>query len=117
MTRPALLPETTTPEDLAAHLGVAVRTLKDRAKEIGAYRKIGATWFFLPEDVAAIMEASRPCPSRSTDAAKSGTTAGPSLEGDYGDLRARLTAKGRSGSRRKPKPGNGAVISMDRARG
>ena len=35
---------------------VSERTLKERARKIGAYRKLGQAMFFLPEDLDKIME-------------------------------------------------------------
>ena len=54
MTRP-LLPEYTTPAELAAHLGVSERALRERAREIGACRVFGKRLILLAEDVAALV--------------------------------------------------------------
>lgn len=34
--------------------------MRDKARQIGAYRLIGKTMFLMPEDVEALLEASRP---------------------------------------------------------
>lgn len=108
-----LLPDYTTPEELAAHLGVPVRTLKELARRIGACSIIGKSMILTEDDVRTIMEATR-CPSKSTSAARSGTIEAP-LTGDaFAALQKRLTAKSQSGSRRKSKAARGNVISMAR---
>src|SRR6476646_4864794 len=82
------LPDFTTPEALADHLGWSPRRVREVARRLGACRIIGNRMILLPDDVKAIMEASKPCPSSSTDAAKSGTIAAPLPGGDYEALRA-----------------------------
>lgn len=109
-----VLPAFTTPAELAAHLGVPERTLRAKAREIGACRELGKTTILLEGDVQAILEAMRPCPSKSTGAAKSGTIEAPLRGDDYGALRERLTGKSRSGSRRRSKAALGNVVSMGR---
>jgi hypothetical protein len=59
------LPETTTPEALASSLGVSERRVRTLARRLGACRIFGNRMLLLGEDVAAIMEAVRPCPSKS----------------------------------------------------
>jgi hypothetical protein len=53
--------------------------LRKLAKRHGIGRKLGRTYVFTPEDVAALVK-SLPCPSSSSDAreAPTGTSAGPS---------------------------------------
>ena len=114
--RPALLPDYVTPADLAGHLGIAERALRELAQELGVYRKIGKAMFFLEGDVQTILEAAKPCPTKSTGAAKSGTTGAPLPGGDYAALAALRTKASPKGSRQKPKAGNGKVILMDRGR-
>lgn len=116
MTSRALLPEHILPADLAAHLGVSERTLRETARELGAFRQFGKRMILLPEDVDAIMEASRPCPLSSTAVGASGTTAAPLPAGDYGALRERRTKRAPNGSPRKPKQPRGTIVSMDRGR-
>ena len=111
-----LLPDYTTPADLAGHFGVPERTLREKLREIGAYAILGKRMVLFSEHVEALKE-SMQCHSRSSDAERSGTTEGQLPEGNYTSLRERLTEKSRKGSRRKPKRVHGGVVSMDRARG
>lgn len=108
-----LLPEYTTPEELAAHLNVPERTLKELARKIGACSIIGKSMILTEDDVNTIMEATR-CPSKSTSAARSGTIEAPLTGGDFVALQKRLTAKSRKGSKRKSNGAHGNVISMGR---
>ena len=110
------LPAHITPEELAQHLGVSERTLREQARAIGACRIIGKKMILLESDVDAIMEATRPCLSKSTSAAKSGNTGAQPPEGDYAALRAQRTKRSPKGSRQKPNGGSGVVISMERGR-
>jgi len=114
--RPALLPDHLTPAQLAGHLGIAERTLREMARATGAYRQIGKQMFFLEGDVQSILEAAKPCHTKSSSAAKSGTIGAAPPKGDSEALRERLTKQSPKGSRRKQKPANGNIISMDRGR-
>ena len=105
------LPEFVPVEDLAQHLGVPVRGLKDRVKELGACCKFGHKLLLLPEHVEIIMRESQ-CPSKSESAAKSGTTQGRLPGGDFETLLERLTKPSPKGSPQKPKQKNGVVTSM-----
>lgn len=112
----AQLPTYTTPADLAEHLGMRERTLREYARSIGACRKLGKRMIMLEEDVALLMESMKQCPSRSTSAGKSGTTGEQSPGGDYAALQARRIKATRSGSRPKSKTGRGQLILMDQQR-
>lgn len=112
----AFLPDYTTPEALAEHLGVPSRTLKELARSLRACSIIGKRMFLTESDVRLIMEKTRPCPSNSTGAAKSGTTAEPLPDGGYEALLRHRTRQERSASRPKKKPARGNVVSMDQAR-
>ena len=59
MTARAPLPAVTTPEDMAAHLGVSERALRDMARALGACRMFGNKMILLEGDVQLIMEAAR----------------------------------------------------------
>jgi len=109
-----VLPAHTTLIELAAHLKVPVRTLREKVKALGAYSKIGKQMILFESDVQQIMEATRPCHSKSTSAAKSGTTGAPLQEGDYAALRKLRTKQSRNELQPNGKGGNGRVISMDR---
>lgn len=111
-----IAPEHTTPADLAAHLGIPERRLRATARRIGACRIFGKTMVFTSDDVKAILEAARPCPSNSTAAAKSGTIAAPLPEGDFAALQALRTRQERKGWQWKKRTASGKVISMVRRR-
>ncbi|MBZ0124101.1 MAG: hypothetical protein K8F31_09475 [Roseovarius sp.] len=113
----ALPVDFTTPAKLAEHFDVSERTVRRRARELGACRIIGKDMILLPEDVETILEASKPCQSKSTSAATSGTTEAQLPEGDFEALRKRLTGKSRNASRTTSNTGRGSVVSMDRGRG
>lgn len=89
------LPETTTPEALADHMGWSARRVREFARKIGACRIQGGKMVLLGEDVAAIMEASRPCPSKSIAVreALSGSIGERLPDIDSVDLLAHLTKK------------------------
>ena len=71
-----MLPEITTPAELAERMGWSERHVRDKARELGACRILGNRMALLPEDVKTILEATK-CPSSYTSAAttRSGTTA------------------------------------------
>lgn len=105
-----------TPEDLAREWGVPERTLRRMARKIGACSVFGNRMILFADDVAALREATRPCPSRSIVAEKSGTTAAPLPDGDYEALQALRTRQERNASRPNGKRGSGKVILMARKR-
>ena len=111
--RAVIIPETTTPDDLAAKLGASPRRVKDEVRALGCYCKVGRKVIMREHHVEAFMEAME-CHSGSTGAAKSGTTKARFPEGDYEALQAQRTKRSQSGSRRKLKPKNGEVILMGR---
>lgn len=110
------LPTIFTPVEVARHLGVAERTVRERARAIGACRIIGKKTIMTEGDVALFMEAIRPCPSQSTSAVISGITGAPSPDGDFAALQALRTKQSPSGSRQKPKRGSGSGTSTGRGR-
>src|SRR6478752_2485106 len=85
MTAPAL-PTIFTPEQVAVHIGWSPRKLREFARGLGACRIMGNRMVLTQQDVDAILEASRPCPSPSTSAGTSGTTAEPLKGSDYAEL-------------------------------
>jgi hypothetical protein len=109
-----VFPETTTPAALAEHMGWSERRVRNKARELGACRVLGNRMVLLPEDVRTIMEASRPCPLKSSSEAVSGITAGPLPGGDYAALQALRTKKSPQGSRPRSKTRHGNVVSMVR---
>ena len=111
-----LLPDHVKPSDPAEHLGVSERTLRETARALGACRIIGKEMILLAEDVDALMEGIKQCPSLSKSAAASGTTPEQLPGGDYAALQARLKKPTRKGSRRKSNTSLGSVVSMDQGR-
>lgn len=69
-----------------------------------------------PDDIAAILEASRPCPSNSTAEAKSGITAAPLPVGGYEALRKLRTKQEPDRKRQPEKSESGKVLTMARKR-
>lgn len=110
------LPQFTTPEELAGQAGWSERKLREIARKIGACRIVGNRMVLTQTDVDAILEATRPCPSKSTVEAKSGTTEARLPSGDYEALQELLTATKRSPSQSNSKRSSGEVISMGRRR-
>lgn len=104
----------TTPEELAEQAGWSPRRVREVARGLGACRIMGNRMVLTDEDVAAILEASRPCPSKSTVEAKSGITVAPLPVGGYEALRKLRTRDERSKSRQPEKSGSGKVITMAR---
>ena len=111
-----IFPEMTTPEDLAHHMGWSERRVRELARKLGACRILGNRMVLTEGDVDAILEASRPCPLKSTNEAVSGITGGQLPSGDYAALRELRTKKERLRSRRKSKNGHGNVVLMARER-
>jgi hypothetical protein len=110
------LPDITTPAELAARMGWSERHVRDFARRLGACRVLGNRMVLLPEDVHTIMEAAKPCPSKSTNVrqALSGTIGERLPDIDSAALLAQLTKKSRRElrPRLKTKPTN--VVLMDR---
>ena len=112
------LPETTTPADLAKHLGWSEKRLRSLARRLGACRELGNRMLFLPDDVAAIMEATKPCPSKSIGVreALSGAIGERLPDIDSVDLLAQLTRKPRKELRPRSKIVSGSVVLMEKKR-
>lgn len=108
------LPEITTPGELAERLGWSERRVRDKARELGACRILGNRMILLPQDVETLLEATKPCPSKSTNAARFGITEARLPGGDYEALRAQRTKTQPRASRPKPNGSTGKVILMDR---
>ncbi|MBY2921033.1 hypothetical protein HF259_06215 [Rhizobium leguminosarum] len=51
-----------------AGIHISERTLRERARQIGAYRQMGKTMFFMTEDIDTLIEASKPKPRRPQEA-------------------------------------------------
>jgi len=61
----ALLAEYVTPEQLGRHLGWSPRKIREKIREIGAYRLLGNAVIMLRPDVDALLEACKPAPTNS----------------------------------------------------
>ncbi|WP_311272104.1 MULTISPECIES: hypothetical protein [unclassified Rhizobium] len=68
---------------------ISERTLRERARRIGAFREIGKAMFFMPEDIDALLEAAKPALKPPTPSPHQWT------DKDTADLRAKLVAKER----------------------
>lgn len=110
MTRAAI--QFTTPEELAEQAGWSPRRVREIARGLGACRIMGNRMVLTDEDVAAILEASRPCPSKSTVEAKSGITVAPLPVGGYEALRKLRSKQELSKSQPSEKRGSGKVLTM-----
>jgi hypothetical protein len=105
-----------TPEEVAESWGWSPRRLRALIREIGAGHILGKSIVLFDEDICALKEATRLCPSRSTVPRdlESGTTAGPLMDSDYAEVQKLLSAKQRRELRRKKKPDTGNVVWMGR---
>ncbi|SCX00693.1 hypothetical protein DSM25558_0162 [Agrobacterium sp. DSM 25558] len=68
---------------------ISERTLRERARRIGAFREIGKAMFFMPEDIEALLEAAKPAQKPPTLSANQWT------DKDTANLRATLIARER----------------------
>src|SRR4051812_41245199 len=112
-----VLPEVTTPEALAKHLGWPARRVRRIARALGACLVSGDAMTLTEADVLKIMESQR-CRSSSTSAAVSGIT-GAQLALLSADRASEALATPRTKILRrvrlpKSKPATGKVISMVR---
>jgi hypothetical protein len=112
------LPETTTPAALAEHIGVSERFVRSIARKLGACRIFGHAMRLTNDDVQAIMEAVKPCPSRSIAVreALSGSIGERLPDIDSVDLLAQLTAKPRRELRPRSKTSSGNVVLIQKSR-
>lgn len=107
-----------TPEAFAKEWGFSPRRVRQLARQLGACRILGNAMRLSDDDVRAILEALKPCPSPSIDgrAEKSGITAGRSghqvFDIGYEDLVALRTRQTPKGSSPRKRRGSGNVVSM-----
>src|ERR1700756_5609872 len=114
----ALTLDAITPAQLAAALGWSERRVRDKARELGACRLMGNRMILLPEDVQALLEATK-CPSSSLSGKRAmedifGTTGGQLPAIDYEGRLAQRTARSRRVLSPRSKTDSTNVISMDR---
>lgn len=115
MTR-GIIPDTITPKELAERLGWSERRVRDKARELGACRILGNRMVFLPQDVEALLEATKPCPSKSISVAAFGIIGARLPVGDYAALREQRTKKPPRKSPPSLSRNTGEVVLMDRKR-
>ena len=106
-----------TPEKLAQQMpGWSAKRVRRFAKKLGACRILGNRMVLMPEDVKAILEATRPCPLESTNEKPEPDTSGTIVEQLTGiDYEARLRQrieKQRRNLQPRSKPDNTKVISL-----
>src|SRR3954471_15365597 len=114
-----VLPETTTPEALAHSMGISERRVRSLARRLGACRIFGNAMRLTKADVDAILEAVKPCPSRSIDVreAMSGTIEGRLPDIDSAALLAHLTKRTPKELRPRLKTSSGNVVSLKNRKG
>lgn len=113
------LDEAITPADAVAKLkarniDISERTLRERARKLGACRVIGKAMFLMPDDIETILNAAKPEPTTcqtSKSEETSGTTALPSMGYDTEDLLRRLTKGSRKTSQRNTKRASVVLLS------
>lgn len=71
-------------------LKISERSLREKARLIGAYRQIGKAIFFLPSDLEKIMEPQACSPSQGVPKARTGSRAGQSTVSGLSEARAKL---------------------------
>lgn len=102
-----------------AGINISERTLRERARKLGACRILGKTMFLMPDDIDTIVDAAKPEPktcqnSTSEKAATTGTTTSRSTAYDTEDLLRRLTGGSRKTS--QPRKMQGSVVPLSTAR-
>ena len=111
-----ILPEAITPAEFARRYAWGEKRVRREAKRLGACHIMGNRMVLLREDVEALLEATKQCPSKSIDVreALSTTTAARLPEIDSAALLDHLTRKPRRELRPRSKTPSGNVVSMAR---
>ena len=104
------------PEAFAKEMGWAPKRVRRLAKCLGACRILGNRMALMPDDIKTILEATKPCHSKSIDAreATSSTIAERLPDIGYESRREQRIAKQRRELRPRPKLGSGNVVSIKR---
>lgn len=114
----AISPSSAVAKLQSAGIQISERTLRERARRIGAFREIGKAMFFMPEDIEKIITAAapenKPC-QISKSAEMSGTTVSRWMESDTESLRKRLTNASQKTSRSSTKQGSVVPLSTVRS--
>jgi hypothetical protein len=101
----------------AAGIQISERTLRERARALGACRVLGKAMFLMPSDLDIIVNAAKPEPvpcRTSTSEGTSGTTVLPSMGYDTEDLLKRLKGGSRKTSPQSTKRGSVVLLSTAR---
>jgi len=102
-----------------AGVPISERTLRAKARQIGACRVIGRCMFLMPEDIDRIIETSKlepkECPT-STAGEKSGNTVSRWTEKELDNLLTRVTEGSRKTSRQNTKPASVVRLSTAKKR-
>jgi hypothetical protein len=111
-----MIPKHVTPGELAAELGWSERRVRDKARELGACRILGNRMVLLPDDVNSILEATKPCPSKSISVreAMSGTTEVRLPDVDSEALLAHLARKPPKSLRPRSPTSSSNVVTISR---
>jgi hypothetical protein len=117
----AITPATAVAKLQAAGIQLSERTLRERARALGACRILGKAMFLMPSDIDTIINAARPEPkecqkSTSEKAAMSGSMSLRWTESESADLRKRLIAGSRKTSQSSTKRMNVVPLSTDKKR-
>lgn len=112
------LPKVLTPSEFASHFGWSERLVRQTAKKLGACHIVGNRMILTEQDVSALLEDARPCPSNYSDPKKvdRGTTGEPLTGQDYADLVALRTKQKHRAKPHRSKRISGNVVSMAQAR-
>ena len=120
------LDDAITPADAVARLrarniDISERTLRERARKLGACRVIGKAMFLLPSDIETILNAAKPEPtecqtSTSEREVTSGSTISRWTERDTENLLKRVTAGSRKTSRSSTRSGSVVPLSTAKRR-
>jgi hypothetical protein len=105
----------------AAGIQISERTLRERARALGACRVLGKAMFLMPSDLDIIVNAAKPepapCQTSSSDkVATTGTMISQWTENDTDHLLKRLTSGSPKTSRSNTKSGSVVPLSMAKRR-
>ncbi|TCR98612.1 hypothetical protein [Rhizobium sp. BK418] len=65
----AITPANLVAKFAGAGIHISERTLRERARQLGAFRQMGKAMFFMPEDIDALIDALKPKPKASGETA------------------------------------------------
>jgi hypothetical protein len=111
--RGALTPAALVAKFAEAGIVIPERTLRERARQLGAYRLIGKTMFLMPEDIELILDAAKPQQKRPAKKA----TGSNWTEKDTEALIERLTPKSKHTSARNLSSSKAEMSETSQAQG